>query len=277
MVDKSADNKLDLYFNWSQYSQILTRISLCHSGFKGLAISSVRGIVTFNNWQSYCLDSSWTLAFSHPLDLFSSFSSPRGEINGNSWDSGKFGQFTEYFMSNTCSRYPSYPSQGYPSDANSNKETKKVWTLQPKPSSARGAAWGAAQARCSSAALPSDYVTPPVALVQQRHRVAAGCEQHTTRAVGKLSSISLACGLHNKQTLSLTSVRSSVRTSVKPQLTPQSRNLSIYTFYSLLLLTRTLLHLVWLKTTWWNTPLYNLTKNMNTFTFFWVEISSWCI
>ena len=25
------------------------RISLCHSGFKGLAISSVRGIVTFNN------------------------------------------------------------------------------------------------------------------------------------------------------------------------------------------------------------------------------------
>ena len=39
------------------------RISLCHSGFKGLAVSSVWGIVTFNNCQSYCLDSSWTLTF----------------------------------------------------------------------------------------------------------------------------------------------------------------------------------------------------------------------
>ena len=48
------------------------------------------------------------------------------------------------------------------------QKTKKVWTLQPqaKPSHTWGAAWGAAQARCSRAALPSDYITRPVALVQ---------------------------------------------------------------------------------------------------------------
>ena len=68
-------------------------------------------IVTFNNWQSYCLDSSWTLTFgevlivsfsfhviSQQLDLFSSFSSLRGEIHGNSWTSSKFGKFAEFFM-----------------------------------------------------------------------------------------------------------------------------------------------------------------------------------
>ena len=41
-----------LMTNWTFIltdAKFLMRISLCHSGFKGLAISSVRGIVTFNN------------------------------------------------------------------------------------------------------------------------------------------------------------------------------------------------------------------------------------
>ena len=74
------------------------------------------------------------------------------------------------------------PSQG--TQAMLTQETKKVWTLQPKPSQAKGAAWGAAQARCSSAALPSDYITRPVALVQhcsivaeEQRRGAAGMQQ----------------------------------------------------------------------------------------------------
>ena len=62
------------------------------------------------------------------------------------------------------------------------QETKKVWTLQPKPRHTRGAAWeaawGAAQARCSSAALPSDYIIRPVALVQ--HCSSRGAAQRSS-------------------------------------------------------------------------------------------------
>ena len=76
--------------------------------------------------------------------------------------SGFYGIF-QIFPGSTLPK-PRYPSQG--TQAMLTQETKKVWTLQPKPSHARGAAWGAAQARCSSAALPSDYITRPVALVQ---------------------------------------------------------------------------------------------------------------
>ena len=112
-----------------------TRISLYHSGFKGLAISSVQGIVTFNNCMSYCLDSSWTLTF-----LTNSTCSPVFPHQG-----GKYTEIHEIAVNldNSLSfswvtlvwvRYPSYPSQGYPNDANSHKETKEVWTLQPKPS-----------------------------------------------------------------------------------------------------------------------------------------------
>ena len=35
---------------------------------------------------------------SQQLDLFSSFSSLKGEIHKNSWTSSKFGQFAEFFM-----------------------------------------------------------------------------------------------------------------------------------------------------------------------------------
>ena len=106
-----------------------------------------RGIVTYNNWQSYCLDSLWTLntfdfweiliiSFSfhvilQQLDLFSSFSSSKG---GNTWTRGEFGQFAESFSWRHLFKVPKLPKPRYPSDAYSNKETKKVWTLQPNPS-----------------------------------------------------------------------------------------------------------------------------------------------
>ena len=99
-----------------------------------------------------------------------------------------------------------YPSQG--TQATLTQETKKVWTLQPKPSQARGAAWGAAQARCSSAALPSDYITRPVALVQH---CSSTEEQQAAAAAGRLRSISLVCVLHNTITLHLTVIQLTVK------------------------------------------------------------------
>ena len=108
---------------------------------------------------------------------------------------------------NTCPRYPSQGTQ-----AMLTQETKKVWTLQPKPSQARGAAWGAAwgaaQARCRSAALPSDYITPPVGLVQ--HCSSRGAAQRSSRQQqqqGGWGGISLVCRLHNTITLHLTAVK----------------------------------------------------------------------
>ena len=64
-------------------------------------------------------------------------------------------------------------------------------------------------ARCSSAALPSDYITRPVALVQ--HCSGRGAAQRSSRCVaaaGRLRSISLVCVLHNTITLHLTAVKS---------------------------------------------------------------------
>ena len=62
---------------------------------------------------------------SHRLDLYTSFSSSREEIHEQEVNLEKLSE-SSFFMSNTCLRYPSYPSQGYPSNANSNKETKEV-------------------------------------------------------------------------------------------------------------------------------------------------------
>ena len=96
-------------------------------------------------------------------------------------------------------RYPSYPSQGYPSDANSpHKETKEVWTLQPKPSQASLSSPGKVQ-QCSLI-LWLHNTTSCTCAAEQRHRVAAGSVQHASHAshaAGKLSSISLACRSHN--------------------------------------------------------------------------------
>ena len=108
------------------------RILLCHSGFKGLAVSSVWGIVTFNNCQSLLFGFFMNTSISHQ---FFPHQGGKYEYTAIHEIAVNLGQFIEFFMSNTCSRYPSYPSQGYPSDANSHKErTKEVWTLQPKPS-----------------------------------------------------------------------------------------------------------------------------------------------
>ena len=160
---------------------------------------------------------------------------------------------------------------------------RKFETLQPKPSlaPARGATWGAAQARCSSTALPSDYITPPVALVQQcsSRGAARRSSRAAASAAGKLRSIFLACNLHtlhNTITLHLTVVRSSVRssvrsyvrTSVKFQSTSQSKVLvNLHIIQTSIAYNNN----IWQKTTRWNTPLYNLTGNTNTFTFFLVS------
>ena len=91
-------------------------------------------------------------------------------------------------------RYPSYPSQGYHTQRDKGSLNSST---QAKPSQLE-----AAQARCNSAALSCDYITPTscTCAAEQRHRVAAGSAQHTSHAshaAGKLSSISLACGSHN--------------------------------------------------------------------------------
>ena len=105
---------------------------------------------------------------------------------------GKIVDFKEY------SRYFQKPKPSYPSQANSHK----VWTLQPKLS------LRSSTVRCSSAALSSDYITWPVALVQ--HCSGRGAAQRSSRhaaAAGRLRSISLVCVLHNTITLTLTAVR----------------------------------------------------------------------
>ena len=79
------------------------------------------------------------------------------------------------------------------------------------------------QARCSSAALPSDYITPPVALVQ--HCSSTEEQWGSSICSREAEEHSLACRLHNTTTLHLTSVRSSVRTSVRSQSTSQSKKL----------------------------------------------------
>ena len=57
----------------------------------------------------------------------------------------------------------------------------------------------------SSVALPSDYITRPVALVQ--HCIVAE-EQWAAAAAGRLRNISLVCVLHKTITLHLTAVKS---------------------------------------------------------------------
>ena len=66
------------------------------------------------------------------LELFSVISSMRGEINGQLV---KLDNWLSLWNIQDISRI--YPSQG--TQAMLTQETKKVWTLQPKPSHARGA------------------------------------------------------------------------------------------------------------------------------------------
>ena len=131
---------------------------------------------------------------------------------GNIWTIGETGQLAEFFYGIFKIFHSRYPSQGYPSHANSRDKESLNSSTQAKPSQAWGAAWGAAQARCSSAALPSDYITTPVALVQHCSGQRSSTEeQWAAAAAGRLRSISLVCRLHNTITLHLTDVKSSPR------------------------------------------------------------------
>ena len=109
----------------------------------------------------------------------------------------KIVDFMEY------SRYFQKPKPSYPSHANS--ETKKVHL---NSSTQAKLSLRSSTVRCSSAALSSDYITRPVALVQ--HCSSRGAAQRSSRcaaAAGRLRSISLVCVLHNTITLTLTAVR----------------------------------------------------------------------
>ena len=85
------------------------------------------------------------------------------------------------FHGNTCSRYP---SQGTQVMLTQDKETKKVWTLQPKPSHTRGAECEEQleeQHRQGAGVqpYPSDYITTPVAPVQ--HCSGRGAAQRSSK------------------------------------------------------------------------------------------------
>ena len=111
----------------------------------------------------------------------------------------KISGFYGIFQISPWSTQVKVPKPRYPSHANSRDKESLNSSTQPNPSQAWGAAWGAAQARFRSAALPSDYITRPVALVQhciaaeEQHRGAAGSSSSSRR----LRSISLVCVLCN--------------------------------------------------------------------------------
>ena len=96
-------------------------------------------------------------------------------------------------LSFSCSRYP---SQGTQVMLTQDKETKKVWTLQPKPS--------------QRSSLRSTGKVQECSLMQWLHNpTSCTCAalQQAAAAVGRLRSISLVCRLHNTITLHLTAVR----------------------------------------------------------------------
>ena len=91
---------------------------------------------TYNNYQGYCLDSLWTLwdldLLIHllhciPWTFLHYFLKWKGKYINKRW----IWTICWVFLMDTCSRYP---SQGTQVMLNQDKETKKVWTIQPKPS-----------------------------------------------------------------------------------------------------------------------------------------------
>ena len=120
----------------------------------------------------------WVNYHNYPgLPIHSEGNSDKSDFFFETEEEDKLVDFMEY------SRYfqdlpkPRYPKPRYPSHANSRDKESLNSSTQAKPSRTWGAAWGA-QARCSSAALPSDYITRPVALVQHcSSRGAAGMQQ----------------------------------------------------------------------------------------------------
>ena len=196
--------------------------------------------MTYNNYQDYCLDSSWTLwdftNFATDFSKISVLSINFTLFLNNSYFSPLFPQWGRKYMNKRwiwtiCWVSWKYlfkvPKPRYPSDTNSRDKESLNSSTQAKPSPAWRAAWGAAQARCRSAALPSDYITIPVALVQHCI-VAEGQHRGAASAAGKLRSISLVCRLHNTITLHLTAVSYLSNPSWRY---PSQRYLSIYTFF----------------------------------------------
>ena len=196
-------------------TRISNWISLCHSGFKEPAISSVSRNSDTIIYQGYCLDSSWTLRFhqlsvdfweiliislfrviSQQLKPSSTFSSLREEIHELEVNLENLLSFSWKHLFKVLKP----PKPRCPSNTNSRHRDKESLnsSTQAKPSPARGAAWGAAQARCRSAALPSDYITRPVALVQHcivvegQHRQAAGSNICSREAEEHLSGMQTA-------------------------------------------------------------------------------------
>ena len=135
------------------------------------------------------------------LDLFSTISSMRGEIHEQEVNLDNLLRF----HGNTCSRYP---SQGTQVILTQDKETKKVWTLQPKPgqrSSLRSSP-GKVQECSLTQWLHNPTSCTCAALQWQRSST-----EEQQAAAGRLRSISLVCRLHNTITLHLTAIRLPVK------------------------------------------------------------------
>ena len=169
-----------------------------------MTYNSLRIIVwiswTLTLWEISIISFSFHI-ISWQLDLFSTISSTREEIHEQLVNLDTLLSFTV----ETCSRYPSYPSQGTQVMLTQDKETKKVWTLQPKPGqrSSLRSSLGKVQECSLTQWLHNPTSCTCAALQQQRSSTE---EQQAASAAGKLRSISLVCRLHNTITLHLTAV-----------------------------------------------------------------------
>ena len=128
---------------------------------------------------------------------------------GNRWRIGETGQLAEFME---YSRYlQDLPSQG--TQTTLTQETKKVWTLQPKPSqrSSLRSSTGKVQ-QCSLTQWLHNQTSCTCAALQWQ-RSSTEEQWAVAAAAGRLRSISLVCVLHNTITLHLTAVKS--RSTVK--------------------------------------------------------------
>ena len=128
---------------------------------------------------------------------------------GNIWTISETGQSAEFME---YSRYfQDLPSQG--TQAMLSQETKKVWTLHPKPSQAKPSLRSSLRSstgkvqQCSLTQQLHNHTSCTCAALQQQK------SSGSAAAVGRLRSISLVCVLHKTITLHLTAVKS--RSTVK--------------------------------------------------------------
>ena len=145
MVSKVLDNP-DLTFTNHDYS--------IHSGFTGPHVCWAV-LCIYNNFKDYCLFPHWTLwnldssviyqIYQVNSKYFNGYSDKFHSLNSSPLFPQQGGKYMNnrsnwticwVFHGNTCSRYPGQGTQG---TLTQHKETKKVWTLQPKPNHTRGA------------------------------------------------------------------------------------------------------------------------------------------